>query len=964
MWGWTGDFSYLSSLDMSETSGGRQDGKARISFKTKSGNVVTIEVLEGDTIDLDKIQEVRDESTSHEFLGGASACGQCKCGDFEKETTVETVNIYSSRAEIPASHTEQIAISHVENNQKLNVEQPDKQPEEEVEPNPDHEALEPDVAATPKATVLQFDSAAYYCSEEESMMVINVMRIGDLSRVSEVQCQTRDGSAKAGAKFVHTSENLIFQTGENLKQFQIPLVNDDKWDSTLEFSVELQQDGLVNGILGRYLWRASVSIIDNDVFPTNRYKDELLEQNWETLVPPSGLLREYLKLTFANPVVRKGSIKIILADLFRTLYLVLGFITMKIYLVDKVLKPKGSVSRSNREATLIVLVVITWVPFFIIHALDYYQHTWKVGGGSRAMIQANLLRKFLNYSQESRASLVPGDLIMAITRDTTELVHSGYIKALDLLACGGQLLCVITFQMILSVELGLAALIVFPMVLLAAMKCRAGVTAKTLHQRNLTQIDLIDHVVKCVNCYQLIADYNLRSQVIDDYEVKIKKYNAALVEASLVLCNNKYVAKHLCMVFVAVYTVYGAVLLMENPNTYTLGDFLAKIAALKSVGETWSEIYGTLNAMQTVTPSLFRIVSLMNKPTDVAQRMAFNRKRRAHTMELREKMFQAGQTGNLVDKLDIIVENFKFSPFLKGPGSSLHIQQGKLVCLVGPHSQGKSFLLNYISNSILPESDHDGLLFIPSHLRVLHISADPLFYPGTLRDNLTIGVGEGDEDGRPERVLEICTMLGLKDRVLSHMDMVEQDWRSKFSAAEIQLINVARALVANAEILCIHKPTAVFNDILANNVMKALRQYIVQKGVCQNPSTTHLRRPRTCVFTAVRPTVVDYADDIIYVDRRGARKIHKGELKDLEADMHTFIEWSTSVTDFQSSTAGPLEPFEDASEEAFILECEDDDSHNFPVNPTIHRKPNIQLHVQASNGAEAPEGPGPFVEKL
>jgi len=178
-------------------------------------------------------------------------------------------------------------------------------------------------------------------------------------------------------------------------------------------------------------------------------------------------------------------------------------------------------------------------------------------------------------------------------------------------------------------------------------------------------------------------------------------------------------------------------------------------------------------------------------------------------------------------------------------------------------------------------------------------------------------------------------MLGLKDRVLSHMDMVEQDWRSKFSAAEIQLINVARALVANAEILCIHKPTAVFNDILANNVMKALRQYIVQKGVCQNPSTTHLRRPRTCVFTAVQRSVVDYADDIIYVDRRGARKIHQGELKDLGADMHTSIEWSTSVTDFQSSTAGPLEPCEDASEEAFILECEGDDTHNIPVNRTV-----------------------------
>jgi len=117
--------------------------------------------------------------------------------------------------------------------------------------------------------------------------------------------------------------------------------------------VELQQDGLVNGILGRYLWRATVSIIDNDIFPTNRYKDNLLKKDFEILVPQFGLLWEYLKLTFAHPVVRKGSIKVVLASWIRNLYLVLGLLTMKVYLVDNVLKPKDTFAQSSdRESTL------------------------------------------------------------------------------------------------------------------------------------------------------------------------------------------------------------------------------------------------------------------------------------------------------------------------------------------------------------------------------------------------------------------------------------------------------------------------------------------------------------------------------------------------------------------------------------------------------------------------------------
>merc|ERR1719161_2888864 len=85
----------------------------------------------------------------------------------------------------------------------------------------------------------------------------------------------------------------------------------------------------------------------------------------------------------------------------------------------------------------------------------------------------------------------------------------------------------------------------------------------------------------------------------------------------------------------------------------------------------------------------------------------------------------------------------------EGVAGTFEIQQGTMVALVSQRGGGKTTMLKVLGGVLLPESG----LHLPPHLRVLHISGDPHFFEGTLRQNLTFGCMPGSEDGSLERVV-------------------------------------------------------------------------------------------------------------------------------------------------------------------------------------------------------------------
>merc|ERR1712159_955825 len=110
----------------------------------------------------------------------------------------------------------------------------------------------------------------------------------------------------------------------------------------------------------------------------------------------------------------------------------------------------------------------------------------------------------------------------------------------------------------------------------------------------------------------------------------------------------------------------------------------------------------------------------------------------------------------------------------------------------------------------------------------------------------------------------ICQRLGVSEVVLACIrdESINMNWKETLSLTERMLLHIARGLVANPEVLVIHKPTLVFDDIHAKRVFGALRSHVDEKGLEQDPSQWVNRRPRTCFCTFSRPLGVSIADRV------------------------------------------------------------------------------------------------------
>jgi len=365
-----------------------------------------------------------------------------------------------------------------------------------------------------------------------------------------------------------------------------------------------------------------------------------------------------------------------------------------------------------------------------------------------------------------------------------------------------------------------------------------------------------------------------------------------------------------------------------------LGMFVTNLQIFNDVGQAWTSVFDVMLKMQSALPYLQKIVKYMNLPIDLEKRMRLNRKRRSQGEEARklardemnkqralgknmdgafaadfvpiklvkvgysyetpqaiyERMLAKDQVRkSLVMALKEDEEDAKAGKPREGSlqNCNMEFKQGKFIALIGDPGDGKSTLMKLLGSQIIPDT---GDLLIPPHLRALHISPQPTFFNDTLMNNLTYGVGRDDKaDGSVERVTSVCLKLKVSEKVLKYIDPddkemfnVKADWGDILSQTQRTLVSLARAFVANPEILVIHKPTVVLDDESTENTFRCLREFVQEKGLCMDPKTAPSRRPRTCIITTARPKGVAAADHVFKVTPTGVCEKNKDEIS---ADM-------------------------------------------------------------------------------
>eukprot|EP00930_Biecheleria_cincta_P038868 TRINITY_DN2672_c0_g5_i1.p1 TRINITY_DN2672_c0_g5~~TRINITY_DN2672_c0_g5_i1.p1 ORF type:complete len:877 (-),score=125.12 TRINITY_DN2672_c0_g5_i1:91-2556(-) len=773
----------------------------------------------------------------------------------------------------------------------------------------------------PPVAVMQFTCATYYVAVGEPRMQIDIVRYGDCSRSASCRFRTHDASAKSGANYVAISQDMVFGAEETLQSVYIDIVKDGSWSDILEFEVTISN--VIGAHLGRYLHRARVKVLNDSCWPTDKYREEILNDKIH-LIPGIGLMFEYTKQICSQPLLRNDIIKQLMLGQLKNLYFFLT-LYLSLYMVDVVmatgdvsdgreekrderderyvktsLVPEVLIFPGNRQRTAIAVALLYFLPFFFIYVIDQYRCFLSVPNLARQQLKVSMMQRFLNCPEDVRLRVKQSDLTMAMLRDVMEVVDLGFMKFLEVIRIVGKLSLALIF-ILAENRMATVPLVVYPIILSIWGQTRESITTKVIEDRARKQDQIANKVDEVVSNIRLISDFFLQESANDDFSSTAELYHAASANTASVAVTTAFLAPWLTVAFVSVFMALGATIvegvgegctiLGFEIKPISLGTFLATINVFKELGIELEEVFLEMMEIQMSFGPLRAITRLMNLKTDLHARMAINRLRRNEGKQQRElarRQYSQGQFGGQlsvrfpVDTVKIQMTNLCFSYKSLGltVGKSITItqsfDQGLLYAFIGPARQGKATLLRRIGQVILPKED-EGSIFVPPHLRILHVDREICILRKTFLENLLLGETL-ERCGGLERLKAICLDCGLhevtvdelesQEKALSHSaemsiagsDVVAEEkaearrdallWTSRLSKTDFARLNLARVFIMNPEVLAMHHPALAFDDRERPKIIKLLQTHVKEKGLHLPQTDLELRRPRTAFITS------------------------------------------------------------------------------------------------------------------
>lgn len=188
---------------------------------------------------------------------------------------------------------------------------------------------------------------------------------------------------------------------------------------------------------------------------------------------------------------------------------------------------------------------------------------------------------------------------------------------------------------------------------------------------------------------------------------------------------------------------------------------------------------------------------------------------------------------------------------------NLHVDKGQTIALVGESGAGKSTILNLVIGFNFAT---DGAVTIDGHdmrdidLRTYrkHLAVVPqtsILFSGTIRDNITYGIDDVDEDTL-NKVVDAANLRDLIDSLPNGLDTVVGEHGGKLSGGQRQRISIARALMRNPKVIVLDEATSALDSISEKLIQEALN---------------NLTKDRTTFIVAHRLSTIKGADRIAVI---------------------------------------------------------------------------------------------------
>jgi ATP-binding cassette subfamily B multidrug efflux pump len=408
-----------------------------------------------------------------------------------------------------------------------------------------------------------------------------------------------------------------------------------------------------------------------------------------------------------------------------------------------------------------------------------------------------------------------GELLSRVTNDIDNLSQSLQQTLSQLLSSLLMVVAVLSMMFWISPVLALVALVSVPVSVLATSQVMKRSKDQFVLQWRTTG-KLNAHIEESFSGHALVKVFGRRDEVLREFDA----HNDQLYDASF---RAQFVSGLVMPILMFVgnlnYVVVAVIGGLKVANgSISLGDAQAFIQYTRQFGQPLTQIASMANLLQSGVASAERVFELLDADEQVPDDAA-------------PASLPAAGRG------EVRFEHVDFSYDADRPlitDLSLVARPGETVAIVGPTGAGKTTLVNLVMRfyevqagritldgidvASVPRADLRG--------RIGMVLQDTWLFGGTIRDNIAYGRPGATE----EQILEAARATFV-DRFVHSLpdgyDTVIDEEGSNLSAGEKQLVTIARAFLADPELLILDEATSSVDtrtELLLQHAMASLRR--------------------------------------------------------------------------------------------------------------------------------------------
>lgn len=462
----------------------------------------------------------------------------------------------------------------------------------------------------------------------------------------------------------------------------------------------------------------------------------------------------------------------------------------------------------------------------------------KIGQRTVARIRVDLFRKMETLPVKYFDVNQHGDLMSRYTNDVDKISEVLTDSLSDLLSSALTLIGIFVLMIYISPILTLVTLITIPLMFLAA-RLIVKQSKKYFKAQQDTLGEVNGYIEEMISGQKVIKVFGHEDKVVSDFEELNQSLKAKSEKAQLYSGMMMPVMQNLNTLNYVIITIVGALLAIYRG--FDVGGLAAFLQYSRQFGRPINELASLYNNIQAAIAGAERIFNVMDEqsePEDKDGAIVLSNVRG-------EVLMQDVYFGYKPDKL-----------ILKG--ISLHAHPGETIALVGTTGAGKTTILNMFPRFFDIKSGSisiDGISLQDisrSSLRssMAIVLQDTHLFTGSVRENIRFGRLSATDEEVVDAAKLTAAHSFIKRLPKGYDTLLENDG-SNLSQGQRQLLNIARAAIANPSILLLDEATSNIDT---------RSELLIQKGL------DRLMEGRTSFIIAHRLSTVRNADRILVME--------------------------------------------------------------------------------------------------